>query len=280
MPPLSRRFLVLGSPLLLAGCMGSESGRLAEETPRKRQLSYYESMYAEVQDGPFVVPEVDLSLIDPEFLRQEVRYSTPERVGTVIVDPDNHFLYLVREGGMALRYGVGVGRDGFAWNGAATIQRKAKWPRWTPPADMVKRDPQAAKYAGGMPGGLANPLGARAHYLYQGNRDTLYRIHGTNEPDSIGKSMSSGCIRMLNQDVMHLFDQTIIGSKVVVLPSHGLRDAEPVVSSNQPPRDAYDARDNRERIYIPDEDDTLVTRRRPRRDRDFNINTFDSSDPG
>ncbi len=263
MPALNRRHLVLASPLLLAGCMGSGGERLASEDARRsRTLSWQEAMYGEVQDGDITVPAVDLSQIEPEFLRQEVTYPTPERVGTVIVDPGNHFLYLVREGGKALRYGVGVGRDGFGWNGNATIQRKAKWPRWTPPADMVKRDPRAAQYAGGMPGGLENPLGARAHYLYQGNRDTLYRIHGTNEPDSIGKSMSSGCIRMLNQDVMHLFDQTLIGTKVVVLPAGA---AAPRYDDGAPMASNSSDRDFRSRVYDPASDDETVTYRRPAR---------------
>ena len=157
--------------------------------------------------------------INPKFYRQEAYYPTSERPGTIIVDPGNHFLYHIEGGGKATRYGVGVGRQGFAWSGVAAVRRKAEWPRWTPPEEMTKRDHQAAKYANGMAGGPDNPLGARALYLYQGDRDTLYRIHGTSEPWSIGQSMSSGCIRLLNQDIIDLYNRVPIGTKVVVLKS-------------------------------------------------------------
>lgn len=119
--------------------------------------------------------------------------------------------------GEAMRYGVGVGREGFAWAGRARIRRKAEWPKWTPPAEMIKRRPDLAKYRNGMPGGPDNPLGARALYLYQGSRDTLYRIHGTNEPWTIGQAMSSGCIRLLNDDVKDLYNRVGLGTRVVVL---------------------------------------------------------------
>jgi len=116
----------------------------------------------------------------------------------------------------AISYGVGVGRFGFTWRGVATVGRKSEWPRWIPPAEMVARDRYAAKYADGMPGGPDNPLGARALYLYSGNRDTLYRIHGTREPWTIGRAVSSGCIRMLNEDVIDLYNRAPIGTKVIV----------------------------------------------------------------
>jgi lipoprotein-anchoring transpeptidase ErfK/SrfK len=120
---------------------------------------------------------------------------------------------------MAMRYGIGVGREGFSWSGDAVIQRKAEWPKWTPPAEMVARDPKAAEWANGLPGGLSNPLGARALYLFQGNRDTLYRIHGTTEPYSIGTNVSSGCIRLINQDIVDLYSRVPVGTRVVVLPA-------------------------------------------------------------
>ncbi len=123
----------------------------------------------------------------------------------------------MQPGGKAIRYGIGVGRQGFSWSGTAVIKRKAKWPTWTPPAAMVARDDFAAQWAGGMPGGPKNPLGARALYLYQGNVDTLYRIHGTFAPSSIGKAVSSGCIRMINSDVADLYDRIPVGTKVVVV---------------------------------------------------------------
>jgi lipoprotein-anchoring transpeptidase ErfK/SrfK len=171
-------------------------------------------------DPEFPVPKTDLSKIKPEFRRQVVDYNGPEHPGTIIVNADNRHLYYVLEGRTALRYGVGVGREGFEWAGRAKIARKAKWPSWHPPADMVARDPKAAPWANGMPGGPQNPLGARALYLYDENgRDTLYRIHGTNDPSSIGKAMSSGCIRMLNEDVEELFLRAPVGTPVVVLSS-------------------------------------------------------------
>src|SRR5450759_3665232 len=143
-------------------------------------------------------------------------------VGTLI-DPHNHFLYLVQGGGRALRYGVGVGRQGFGWSGAATIHNKQEWPDWYPPKEMIQRQPELRRQMSelqgglGMPGGPRNPLGSRAMYLWQGNKDTLYRIHGTVEPWTIGKSVSSGCIRMINQDVMDLYQRTPVGARVVVL---------------------------------------------------------------
>lgn len=138
--------------------------------------------------------------------------------GTIIVDPKNHFLYLVESWGKARRYGVGVGKAGLAFKGTAKIKRKAEWPSWTPTANMIKREPQKYKrYAGGVPGGPNNPLGARALYLYKGNRDTYYRIHGTTQPDSIGRSVSNGCIRMINDHVIDLYNRVSIGATVVVL---------------------------------------------------------------
>ena len=152
-----------------------------------------------------------------EFRRQVVKYETKEKPGTIVIDPSKRFLYLVMEDGEAMRYGVGVGREGFAWSGRARIQRKAEWPNWTPPAEMIKRRPDLAKYRGGMPGGPDNPLGARAMYLYKGSQDTMYRIHGTNEPWTIGQAMSSGCIRLVNDDVTDLYERVKIGTRVVVL---------------------------------------------------------------
>jgi lipoprotein-anchoring transpeptidase ErfK/SrfK len=125
-------------------------------------------------------------------------------------------LYVVEENGMATRIGVGVGRAGFSWSGRAYVGRKAQWPTWTPPPNMIRRQPELRKYAGGMPGGPNNPLGARALYLYRGGRDTLYRLHGTNQPSSIGRAMSSGCIRMVNSDAVHLYDRTSVGTPVIV----------------------------------------------------------------
>ena len=143
----------------------------------------------------------------------------------MVVDPQNHYLYLVQKGGRALRYGVGVGAEGFGWSGVAIVHNKQEWPDWYPTDEMLARKPEIRKamvqlQSGlGMPGGPENPLGARALYLWQGNKDTLYRIHGTNEPGTIGRNVSSGCIRLTNDDITDLYDRTPAGTKVVVLPS-------------------------------------------------------------
>ncbi|HEY7749985.1 MAG TPA: L,D-transpeptidase [Aestuariivirgaceae bacterium] len=145
-----------------------------------------------------------------------VPYRTAEKPGTIVISTRKRRLFYVLDDGTAISYGIGVGRFGFTWRGVATVGRKAEWPRWIPPAEMVERDPLAAKYAEGMPGGPDNPLGARAMYLYQGQQDTLYRIHGTREPWSIGLAVSSGCIRMLNDEVIDLYNRVKIGTKVIV----------------------------------------------------------------
>lgn len=219
---VSRRAVLLAAPFVLAGCVSTtRTLRPAPGVPPKLDPVYL-AMYGPRPDEKFPLPATDISQVKPQFLRQEVVYPTSEPVGTIVVDTPDRFLYLVRPDGMAMRYGIGVGREGFAWAGDATIQRKAVWPRWTPPAEMVARDEKAAKWAGGMPGGLDNPLGARALYLYQGGRDTLYRIHGTNEPYSIGSNVSSGCIRLINQDIIDLYERIPVGTRVVVVgPSDG-----------------------------------------------------------
>jgi lipoprotein-anchoring transpeptidase ErfK/SrfK len=188
-------------------------------------LRQYAALYARVDGEPFPIPAVRLSDIDPEFLRKPVAFPTNEQPGTIVVDATNHFLYLVQGGGRAIRYGVGVGRQGFGWSGVATIHDKQEWPDWYPPKEMIARQPelrrQVAELQGGLgvPGGSRNPLGSRAMYLWQGNKDTLYRIHGTVEPWTIGTSVSSGCIRMINQDVIDLYQRTQVGARVVVLSS-------------------------------------------------------------
>jgi lipoprotein-anchoring transpeptidase ErfK/SrfK len=174
--------------------------------------------YAAIHDDKHPVPGVDPAVLEPRNVRQLVDFPTSEEPGTIVVDPHARFLYLVQEGGKALRYGVGVGREGLEFKGTATVNHKAKWPRWTPTRDMIKREPERyEQWASGMEGGTDNPLGARALYLFKNGRDTLYRIHGTNEPDTIGQAVSSGCIRMMNQDVIDLYQRIPAGSKVVVL---------------------------------------------------------------
>ncbi|HEV7436159.1 MAG TPA: L,D-transpeptidase [Pseudorhizobium sp.] len=178
------------------------------------------SMYAPIKDGDEIIPGVDVSKMDPKNVRQVVDYKTGYPAGTIVVDPYSRFLYLVMENGKAMRYGVGVAKAGMEFEGEADISRKAQWPGWVPTQNMIKRDPERyGPLASGLEGGIKNPLGARALYLYQGGKDTLYRIHGTNEPWSIGKSVSSGCIRLLNHDIIDLHRRVPKGSKVVVLGS-------------------------------------------------------------
>ncbi|MBB6486819.1 L,D-transpeptidase [Rhizobium lusitanum] len=185
------------------------------------------AIYAAMPQEEFPIPAVDLGQVEPRFRRQVVDYPTNETVGTLIVDTPNKFLYHVLPGGKAMRYGVGVGRDGFSWSGRATVAYKRAWPNWTPPDEMVARDPRlrpVSKENGGMPPGLRNPLGARALYIHQGGKDTLYRLHGTPEAFSIGKAVSSGCIRLLNQDVIGLYNNVRDGSTIVVLPDPSMRE--------------------------------------------------------
>lgn len=190
--------------------------------------AHFLAMYAAEDAERFPIPAADISEMDERFLRSVVPYTTSEQPGTIVVDTDARHLYLVLENAQAVRYGIGVGAEGMRWSGRAQVGRKAEWPRWTPTVAMIRREPEKnGPWASGMPPGLANPLGPRALYLYQDGRDTLYRIHGTNEPWTIGKSVSSGCIRMLNQDIIDLYRRTPVGAKVVVL-NRNLGD------SNQP----------------------------------------------
>jgi lipoprotein-anchoring transpeptidase ErfK/SrfK len=156
-------------------------------------------------------PEVAPAQLAPNLRRQEVPFATKEPAGTLIVDTPNTYLYYVLGGGRAIRYGVRVGRDGFTWTGVQKISRKAEWPDWHPPTEMIERQPYLPRFMAGGPG---NPLGARAMYL----GSTVYRIHGTNQPSTIGKFVSSGCIGMLNEDVSDLFERVKVGTRVVVMP--------------------------------------------------------------
>lgn len=186
----------------------------------KRALVPFASMYAECRDGDFLLPAIPYQKIDPQFLRQIVDDPTGEQPGTIVVDTKRRYLYLVRLNGKAIRYGVSVGREGFAWSGRGIIEYKRKWPTWTPPADMIARQPQLKKFGaenGGMKPGLSNPLGARALYIYQNGKDTLYRLHGSPEWSSIGKRASSGCVRLINQDIIDLYDRVPEKAPVLVV---------------------------------------------------------------
>ena len=176
-------------------------------------------MYGPVEDGGFLIPPVPYQQIDPRYYRQQVLDPTGEAPGTIVVDTPSRFLYLVQPGGTAMRYGVGIGREGFAWQGDGVIQWRQKWPRWKPPNEMVARQPELVKYSienGGMEPGLKNPLGARALYIFSGGQDTLYRLHGNPDWKSIGKAVSSGCVRLLNQDIIDLYDRVPNKAPIVV----------------------------------------------------------------
>jgi lipoprotein-anchoring transpeptidase ErfK/SrfK len=194
-----------------------------------RAAGQYASLYAGVDGEPFPIPALRLTDVDPAYLRREVSYPTGEQPGTIVIDPQSRYLYFVEGGGRAIRYGVGVGREGFGWSGVANVHDKQEWPDWYPPKEMLQRQPELMRNMSelrggiGMAGGPRNPLGARAMYLWQGNKDTLFRIHGTVEPWTIGRSVSSGCIRMINQDVIDLYKRIEVGAKVVVLSASAWR---------------------------------------------------------
>lgn len=217
--PLTRRMTIAGLGLGLAGCAGPDRTALAPTRPGPDPAQA--ALYASIDGEPHPVPAVALDEIDPRFLRQEVAYPTREQPGTIVVDPAARYAYLVREGGRAIRYGVGVGKDeAFNLVGAATVARKASWPRWTPTANMIRREPDRyARFASGLAGGPENPLGPRALYLYRDGVDTLYRLHGTVEPWTIGTMVSSGCVRLLNQDIIDLHRRVPVGTRAVILPA-------------------------------------------------------------
>ncbi|MGO4707328.1 L,D-transpeptidase [Microvirga sp. 2MCAF38] len=207
--------------LATAGCVSTAQPPL--QNTRLGPDPAYVAMYGPRPDEVHSLPATDISEVDPQFLRHEVAYNGSEQPGTIVVDTANRYLYLVRENGRAIRYGIGVGAEGMAWSGRARVGRKAAWPRWTPTTAMIRRNPEKnGPWAGGMPAGLENPLGPRALYLYDGDRDTLYRLHGTSEPWSIGEAVSSGCIRLFNQDIIDLYNRVPVGAPVVVL-NNGLR---------------------------------------------------------
>jgi len=211
--------LVMAGALVLTAC--SPDGLAIVEQPAPEvameKVPADPSHYAARSDGSRMISAINVADYHPELLKNEVAYETIEAPGTVVIDTSGPFLYLVQGEGRALRYGIAIGREGFGWKGTGTIARNAKWPTWTPPPEMIERDPPLEKWKNGMPGGESNPLGARALYIYFGDRDSGYRIHGTNQPRSIGYAASSGCFRMINQDVIDLYERVDRGAKVIVI---------------------------------------------------------------
>ena len=175
--------------------------------------------YGQMNDAGHLLPAIPIERVSPELLRQKVDYPTTEKPGTLVVDTRSRFLYLVQGNGQALRYGVGLGRQGYAWSGRGIIRYKQQWPRWTPTDGMAdaSTDINNIKVRGGMVAGIDNPLGARALYIYKDGKDTLYRVHGTPDWQSIGKQVSSGCVRMYNQDVVDLYNRVRDGAVIVVM---------------------------------------------------------------
>jgi lipoprotein-anchoring transpeptidase ErfK/SrfK len=224
------RFLHYVAAALSAAAVSIASGAaaLAQPFAMTSPGHYAAPIFREVMPQPDITEPEDGRVTVPAHLRrQTVNYQTREAPGTIVIDTPNTYLYFVLGGGRAIRYGIGVGRDGFTWSGTRSIDRKQEWPDWHPPAEMIARQPYLPRFMAGGPG---NPLGARAMYL----GGTLYRIHGTNQPSSIGQRVSSGCIRMLNEDAIDLFNRAPLGTRVVVLPDTHRRAPANVASAPQP----------------------------------------------
>lgn len=224
---LSRRQFVTGAiaasaTALGAGCSSTNSsqGLAAARSISSNAVEIDPALaYAARVDTEVPLPAFDYNRMDPKYLRQWVRFRSSARPGTLVIDSSGRHLYLVQSNGRALRYGIAVGKEGYAWYGDAIMKWKQKWPTWTPPPEMIARTPELKEFEDGMPAGVDNPLGARAMYLFKDNRDTLFRIHGTNRPFSIGKAASSGCFRMINQDVIDLYERVKPGAAVYVKPN-------------------------------------------------------------
>jgi lipoprotein-anchoring transpeptidase ErfK/SrfK len=229
---LDRRAVLAGLAALLGGC-ATQRAYYPYPAPQGVAAGGYFPGYGPIADDGHHIPGLDSSTVDADRLRRQVPFAGPYRPGTIVVDVADRRLYLVQPGGMAMRYTVGVGREeALNFRGSAVIGRKAEWPRWTPTPWMIKTMPRYAAYAGGMAGGIGNPLGARALYLYRGNRDTYFRLHGTNEPETIGTAVSSGCIRLFNHDIIDLYNRVPVGAPVVVLQEPGA-----MAEAQEPPPD-------------------------------------------
>ncbi|WP_205914631.1 L,D-transpeptidase [Rhodobacter sp. SY28-1] len=221
----SRRFLrhAALTPALLAlafvaACVDPAAGPTASTQPLPKAD---ENVYVATMDSGISIPALPVEQIPETHRRQVVAYETDQPVGTIIINPKSRLLYYVVGKNKAIRYGISVGRAGFEWSGEAIVAEKKPWPTWTPPKEMIARDPKLAKWENGQPGGPTNPLGARAIYLTSGGKDYGYRIHGTPDWKSIGRNASSGCIRMINQDVIDLYGRIQGGEKVIVLTASG-----------------------------------------------------------
>ena len=211
---LSRRMLLASVPLSLAGCVAGD-GALTSSQDRS---AAYLGLYPELTDGEFTIPALDVSEIEPRFLRQVVDYNGLQRPGSIVVDTPRRHLYFVLDGKKAIRYGCGVGKAGFEFKGAGVIGRTAVWPHWAPTPNMIAVQPQRyGPVKAGLPGGIDNPLGARALYIHRDGQESNYRVHGTDEPSTIGEAVSSGCIRLFNHDIIDLHRRVARGAPIMVL---------------------------------------------------------------
>lgn len=231
---------VLAASFLISACVpattvpvGADSAAQVAD-PGKIDLN---TAYLATSDNGFDIPTVPVERVPETFRRQIVAYESDQVPGTIIINPSQRLLYFVLGNNTAIRYGVGVGRAGFEWSGEAVVNDRTTWPTWTPPAEMIDRKPELARYAGGQPGGLTNPLGARALYLTTNGVDYGYRIHGTPDWDSIGTNASAGCIRLINQDVIDLYSRVPEGAKVIVLTSSGEMPTRLALPPHQPDTD-------------------------------------------
>ncbi len=219
-----RSLLATGAAAALSACAKSAPVQPIAQAPAFREATPKLPDFYGPVDDKFFIPAVPEGVVPQRLWRQVVANPFPEHEeGTIVVDPDAGYLHLIQDDGNALRYGVGTGAAGREWDGGAVVQFTRSWPRWTPPDTLIERMPKYAPYSaanGGMDGGPGNPLGARALYLFQGGVDTLYRIHGGCEPQYLGKAVSSGCIRMLDQDAIDIQTRVKPHAKVVVLPSY------------------------------------------------------------
>lgn len=221
---LSRRFfLAAGASAGLAACARTEPPPVVPTPSPPAAMPLLPAHYGAITDEPWPIPAVPQGVVPPHLWRQEVANPYPDQPeGALVVDPQNGLLYLIGPNDTALRYGAGTGREAFAWSGDAVVQFTREWPRWKAPDSMIVRDPSLEPYSvanGGMDPGPGNPLGARALYLFQNGRDTLYRIHGACEPEYLGKSVSAGCVRLLDHDVIDLHERVRHHAPVTVLPA-------------------------------------------------------------
>ncbi|WP_372839024.1 L,D-transpeptidase [Phaeovulum sp.] len=218
-----RNFVAFGAAASLAACASPVPEAVTRAATAPAALPQLPEFYGPITDEPFSIPAIPEGSLAPEYWRREVANPWPDhKPGTIVVDPDAAILHFVKTPQTAMRYGVSVGAEGFAWEGTARLQFCRKWPRWNVPDVMIARRPELARYSvanGGMAGGLDNPLGARALYLFDNGVDTLYRVHGNAAPFELGKAVSSGCIRMLDHDVIDLHKRAIHGASVIVLAS-------------------------------------------------------------